>query len=145
MIIIDIVLVAAVAALIATNLRDRRLLRENQKLLAQNTTISEYMLEPTSPGSLTEEPNNHDWSNPPIEDTVFTSRSPISYERVILNVSHCKRCKLVHRYIVSGWDLAKKKGLLDVEGFYYAGIKVPNRGCFVSIGKNNNGSESKSE
>jgi hypothetical protein len=127
MLVVDLVLGAAVVALIATNLRDKKLLKENRKLLTENRHISEYMLGDPIEGNFSN-PTPHDWSDPQ-PDTVLTSKSPLSYDRVVVNVTHCNRCKLVHRYIVSGYSLAKKKGLLDVEGFYRSGVKVPNQGC----------------
>ena len=127
MLIVDVVLGAAVIALIATNVRDKRILKENQKLLAENQHISEYMLGEPSEIDY-KEPNPHDWSEA-VSDTIFTSKSPVSYERVVVNTTHCKNCKLVHRYIIKGYALAKKKNLLGVEGFYRSGVKVRNQGC----------------
>jgi len=121
--IIDIILGTAVVALFATNVRDKKLLKENKKLSSQNQTFSQYLL---GDGEDTHAP--HEWGEP-VEDVVFTSKSPVSFDRVILQVASCHKCKMVSKHIVQGHALAQKKGLVDLEGFFFSGVKTTNPGC----------------
>jgi hypothetical protein len=120
---IDIILGAACIALLATNIRDKKLLKENKKLQSQNQTFTQYLL-----GDGETKPTPHEWGEP-VEDLVFTSKSPVSYDKVVLQVSSCSRCKIVSKHIIQGQALAQKKGMLDLEGFFFAGVKVTNSGC----------------
>lgn len=120
----DLVLGAAVLALLATNYRDKKLLKENKKLLGQNNTFSQYLL---SDGDNTEQVA-HDWTEP-IQDVVAVSKSPVSFDRVVLAVCSCRKCQMVSKYIIQGHSLARKKDLLELEGFYFDGVKTVNNGC----------------
>ena len=127
MIFVDIALGAAILALLATNYRDRKLLNENKKLLGQNNTFSQYLL---GEGDKTDQVP-HQWTEP-VQDVIAVSKSPVSFDRVVIAVCSCKKCQMVHRYVIQGHSLAKKKGLMDIEGFYLSGNKVVNNGCVTS-------------
>ena len=54
----------------------------------------------------------------------------LSFDQVIVSVSICTKCQLVHRYIVKGRELAKKKGLdNELEGYWHNNMKVFDQGC----------------
>ena len=124
MFVIDVILAAACVALFATNVRDKRLLRENKKLQSQNGTISQYLLGDGSEGHAIP----HDWGDP-AEDVIFTSKSPVSYDKVVLEITSCRKCKMISKHIVQGHALAQKKGFVDMEGFFFDGVKTANYGC----------------
>jgi len=92
--------------------------------------MTETMIQEKSPfdGSEFNTWYQHDWSEPS-KDILYTSKAPWSYDQVIVHVAVCSKCQMVHRYIVSGMDLAIKKGLQTEEGFYFASVKMPNPGC----------------
>lgn len=124
MIVVDVILGAAVIALLAMNRRDKKLLKENKKLASQNTTFGQYLLGDGS--NIVQSP--HDWTEP-IQDVVFVSKSPVSFDRVVLATCSCRKCQMVSKYIVEGHALAEKKGFQHMEGFFFDGVKVVNTGC----------------
>lgn len=71
----------------------------------------------------------HDWSAGN-EDIIYRSRSPISADTVVVSTSHCRKCHMVSRHIISGWQLAQERAL-DVEGFYLSGIHMVDTGCLI--------------
>jgi hypothetical protein len=129
MLVVELVLGAAVIALIATNIRDKKLLKENKQLVADNSAISEFMLVDSDDSFIPGHKVPHKWAEKISEDTIYVSKSPVSFDRVVLTVTRCERCKMVHRYISQGLTLARKKGLLEAEGFYHGGVKVADHGC----------------
>ena len=70
----------------------------------------------------------HSWSKP-TTDVIYTSRLPWSYEQVVVNITHCEKCRMVHRHVVKGMKLAIHKGLQMEDGFYHSGVKTANPGC----------------
>jgi hypothetical protein len=128
MLFIDIVLSLAAAAFVSSAFIDRRRARNNRALLAENEKMKEVVF------SFFDDTDSsprypHDWGRP-TEDIVYTSKSPLSNDVVVANTAVCTKCQLVHRYIVRGFSLAKKS-VPELEGFYFSGIKVADRGCPV--------------
>lgn len=130
MLVIELLLGAACLALIATNVRDKKLIRQNRLLSSQNDRMGQYLLEEGDEERHRAKTRPHRWS-PPHSDVVYKSKSPVSYDRVVMSISVCADCQLVHRYLVEGHTLAQKKGLTYLEGFYLGGVKTVDRGCFI--------------
>lgn len=127
----DLILGAAVLALFFTNIRDRRLLKQNELLLKRNDSMSEYLLGDGDNEHLRCKLTPHNWSNP-LSDVVYKSKSPVSYDRVVVSTSVCSECQLVHKYITEGHILAQKKSLLHLEGFYLGGVRALDHGCITN-------------
>lgn len=130
MIIVELALVTAVATLVFANFKAKSIKERDQKLLAQNTAMAESVLDSGSPFDRDEsEPwYSHRWSEP-TKDILYTSKLPWSYDQVVIATSVCEKCQTVHRYIVSGIELAKEKGLQSEEGFFYSGVRISSPGC----------------
>lgn len=126
----EIALVVAGAALLLSNIKAKNTKQSNTKLLAENSAMAESLFDGGSPFQRDpDEPwYQHDWTEPE-RDVLYTSKLPWSYDQVLVNVAVCRKCQTVHRYIVSGTELAKQKGLQVEEGFYYSGLKISNQGC----------------
>ena len=124
MIVVNLVLGAAIVALVATHLRDKKLLSQRQRLLSQNIAISEYVIDSPSDGTNVK----HSWSGP-VKDVLYKSKSPLSYDQVVIETRVCTKCGLVNRYITEGLVLAERKNLNIHQGLFKGGIKVLDRGC----------------
>ena len=124
--IVEIILSAAAITLAWTNARARSIHIQDKKLLTDNLMMAEHVLEAGMPD--TEALHQHNWSKP-TQDILYMSKVPWSYDQVVMNVSVCSKCQIVHRYIVSGMELAKKKGLCAEEGLFYSGVKVIGMSC----------------
>lgn len=127
---IDLLLFGATVTLAITNYISYNVTKKNKSLLKERELLTEYAVDSYYSGNTSSD--NHDWSKDIITETVYTSKSPISFERVVVGVTKCHRCQMVHRYIIDGLVLANKKGLLELEGFYLNGKKVLDQGCKIS-------------
>lgn len=120
--VVEIVLVGAILALTAGLRKERRLKNRTGLLEQQTQTMSDFLLDNND----AYEP--HEWTDAG-KDTLARSRSPFSFEAVVVKLSICAKCKQTHRCIISGHNLARKRGLDHYEGFFVNGIKVPDKGC----------------
>ena len=116
----------ACVTMIGQYLNKRRLSAQVRNLLAENSVYGECLLGPHDENDRNLAP--HLWGESK-RDVLYVSKSPWSSECVVLEVSSCQQCKMVSRHIVKGESLAKKQGLLNKEGFFFAGVKVTNIGC----------------
>ena len=98
-----------------------------KKLKEQNERLSEYLLTDGSK-SLRNPHAHHIWRLPQTEE-LYSSKLPWSYDRVLMETWVCTRCHIVHKVIVQGSDLAKRKNLSGIEGYYVDGSKQPDPGC----------------
>jgi hypothetical protein len=124
--IVETMLAIAAIAVAWTNIHARNVQLRDKKLLTDNLTMAEHVLDADTLS--TDVLHQHNWSKP-IQDILYASKVPWSYDKVVMNVSVCSKCKIVHRYIVSGMELARKKGLCAEEGLFHSGIKVMVMSC----------------
>jgi len=126
---LEVALAAAFAALIGSELKERRLISQNKKLLHDNNRMTSTLALSTEEYEEQVKSYQHKWG-PSHEDVIYRSTSLISKEAVVVRTVSCEKCMLVHRHIVRGLSLANRKGI-DVDGFYLGGTKVFNSGCSV--------------
>lgn len=130
MLLIDVILGLAVSTLVAAGVKAKRLKRHNKMLVSQNDKMGDCLLVSGDDSGNKSKLVHHTWSVPS-SDVIYKSRNPVSYDRVIIHISVCHKCQLVHKYVVAGHSLAARKNLMHVEGFYSGGIRVSDAGCLA--------------
>lgn len=121
------VFLAIVLGSLVFNIYKTRKIQNKIKLLeSNNEALSEAMLLPSASN---EKYIPHSW--------VYVSTDTIHYNMFSMNeirmeTNRCSKCGLVHRFISSGYGLAQKEGLTNLEGFYRNGIKVSDHSCCES-------------
>lgn len=109
--------------------------KQLERVNKENVALSEYMLQEHLVVEGREKAIAHKYAKP-INQTLYSS--PWSYQQVSIQVWICEECHLAHKLIHSGSELARKKNLLSVEGFYLGNSRIPyDPGCFAPKEKKN--------
>lgn len=126
----EVALAVAAVTLVVSNLRIRGIKNRDVKLLAEHSAMADHIVESGNPfGRADSDPwYAHQWSDP-TKDVIYTSKLPWSYDRVVVETTACEKCKILHRHIVKGMELATSKGLHFKEGVFYSGVRVSDPGC----------------
>jgi len=125
--IVEVALTAAAVAIVVDHFRMKAVKERDQRILITHGIIADLAIN-FGEKDETDLWYPHRWSKP-TRDVIYTSKLPWSYDQVIANVTHCEKCRMVHRHITKGMKLATYKGLQIEDGFYHSGVKTANPGC----------------
>lgn len=122
---IDIVLAVSTAIFAYNLVKNKQRKRVAALLNSQNDYLADSMLLLSSSDDK-QEYIQHKWSIP---DTEVLLVEFLSGRTVVLRTKSCNRCGILKREIIKGFDIARKRSLHLVEGYYVSGCKVHDPGC----------------
>ncbi len=125
---IDAIIAFSTVTLLIDFFKSKRTAKKFKSLEKENLSIKEVV------ASLMDQDNgeplyDHSW-NDTTDDVVYKSINPLSNDVVVARTAVCSKCQMIHRYVINGSLVAKKKNL-DIDGFFLSGVRITDLGCRV--------------